>query len=130
MTNDFGPGGAALWQAVTEAHELDETQRVQLVEACRMKDRLDKMDELLRGNIAAWATIEHYEGNTSVLVISSVLDKANATANAMKQLIAAMRLPDAAGKRPQYRGPRGAQAPSTPGGKSSAAGRAASRWGS
>ena len=115
---EFGPGGQRLWDAITAAHEeLDAQQEVQLTEACRMKDRLDKLDELLRGDVGAWATIEDLDGRPSVLVISSALDKANATANVMKQLLAAMRLPDSTGKRPQQRGgARGSYGAQTPGG--------------
>ena len=115
---EFGPGGQRLWDAITAAHEeLDAQQEVQLTEACRMKDRLDKLDELLRGDAGAWATIEDFDGRPSVLVISSALDKANATANVMKQLLAAMRLPDSTGKRPQQRGgARGSYGAQTPGG--------------
>ena len=115
---EFGPGGQRLWDAITAAHEeLDAQQEVQLTEACRMKDRLDKLDELLRGDVGAWATIEDFDGRPSVLVISSALDKANATANVMKQLLAAMRLPDSTGKRPQQRGgARGSYGAQTPGG--------------
>lgn len=114
---EFGPGGQRLWDAITAAHELDAQQVVQLTEACRMKDRLDKLDELLRGDVGAWATIEDFDGHPSVLVISSALDKANTTANVMKQLLAAMRLPDSTGKRPQQRGgARGSYGAQTPGG--------------
>lgn len=115
---EFGPGGQRLWDAITAAHEeLDAQQEVQLTEACRMKDRLDKLDELLRGDVGAWATIEDFDGRPSVLVISSALDKANTTANVMKQLLAAMRLPDSTGKRPQQRGgARGSYGAQTPGG--------------
>ena len=114
---EFGPGGQRLWDAIAAAHELDAQQEVQLTEACRMKDRLDKLDELLRGDVGAWATIEDFDGHPSVLVISSALDKANTTANVMKQLLAAMRLPDSTGKRPQQRGgARGSYGAQTPGG--------------
>ena len=43
--------------------------------------------------------------------------------------MAALRLPDAAGRKPQYRGPRGAQAPTVPGGKVSSLDRARARKG-
>ena len=120
MPDDFNVGGRALWDAVTEAHELDPVQLVQLTEACRAKDRLDRLDELLRGDVALWVSIvgEEGKGNLS-LRVDAALDKANTTANLLKQLVAALRLPDADGKRPQYRGPRGAQAPSVPMGVSS-----------
>ena len=100
-------GGTTLWSAITEAHELDATQVVQLEEACRAKDRCDLLDSMLS------------EGMDSAL-----LKDANATANLMKQLLAALRLPDENGKKPQYRGPRGAQKPTVPGGKVSSLDRA------
>lgn len=121
--HDFNAGGRALWDAITAEHELDAAQEVQLVEACRIKDRCDLLDEMAR------------TGEDMLELVKL----ANASANQMKQLLAALRLPDATGKKPQYRGPRGAQAPSVPGGKvsggakdkasQSAAKRAASRWG-
>ena len=129
-TPSFGPGGAALWLAVTEAHELDAVQLVQLTEACRMKDRLDDFDEVIQGKgvlqlmrfrVSAIDEMAENPGATVIVKFDGVIDKANATANAMKQLLAAMRLPDAAGVRPQKRGAaRGAYGAQTPGGKDSA----------
>lgn len=114
----LGTGGRQLWRDVVRDHELNRVQMVQLHEACRMKDRCDKLDSLLCGDVDAWATIipADAEGEFK-LQISGALGRANETANSMKQLLAAMRLPDeATGKRPQARGPRGAQKPSQPGG--------------
>ena len=96
-------GGRALWDAIADEHDLDAAQLVQLEEACRAKDRLDRLNEVLAEDI---------DGR--------VLAQANNTANLMKQLLAALRLPDPqTGKKPQYRGPRGAQRPSVPSGVSS-----------
>ena len=125
--SDFGPGGRALWSAVTSAHDLDEVQRVQLTEACRMKDRLDEFDQIIQGkgvlNLMRFRmedidAMADEPSATVVVKFDGVIDKANATANAMKQLLAAMRLPDAAtGKRPQQRGgARGSYGAQTPGG--------------
>ncbi|SKF61369.1 Uncharacterised protein [Mycobacteroides abscessus subsp. abscessus] len=128
MPDGLSSGGAALWEALTEAHDLDTVQLVQLTEVCRMKDRLDKLDALLRGDIDAWALLMEREGQPTELVVNSALDKANTTANQMKQLLAAMRLPDDVGKRPQQRGgARGAYAPKVEG--TSAASKARNRWG-
>ena len=124
MPAGLSAGGKALWRAIVEQHpDLDGMQIVQLTEACRMKDRCDKLDGLLRGDIDAWATIVPVDVDAGEyrLQIAGALSKANETANSMKQLLAALRLPDADGKRPQFRGPRGAQKPSTPGGADSAA---------
>lgn len=94
-------------------------QRVQLEEACRAKDRCDKLDRLLQADVDTWAKLVvdiNSDGQVFELRITQALSKANETANLMKQLLAALRLPDATGKRPQYRGPRGAQQPTVPGG--------------
>ena len=108
-------GGRWLWQQVTEAHELDATQLAQLKDACRQKDRCDLLDIMAN------------EADTPALFVEYV-KLANSTANSMKQLLAALRLPDAVtGKRPQYRGPRGALTPSVPGGNVSSIERARSR---
>ena len=101
----LGAGGSALWGAVTEAHELDAVQEVQLVEACRAKDRLDKLDRLLRGDAEEWVRLTHRTRTEDyILMVDDAAKLANATANQMKQLLASLRLPDAAGKQPQRRG--------------------------
>lgn len=122
----LGPAGAALWRAIDADHALDAVQLAQLEEACRAKDRLDGLDRILRGDIDRW-TVDYHDADHErcALRIDSALGKANETANLMKQLLAALRLPDAqTGKKPQYRGPRGAQAPTIPGGKVSSLERA------
>lgn len=123
-------GGAALWEAIDADHELDAMQLVQLEEACRAKDRLDELDRLLRGDVERWTDEVWLEGQQRYeLKIDAALTQANATANLMKQLLAALRLPDEqTGKRPQRRGARGSQKPSVPGGaKVSSMDRARSR---
>lgn len=100
-------GGKALWIAVNEIDEsLDAAQLVQLEEACRAKDRLDKLDALLRGKVDTWARLTHRVQNEDYeLKIDAALSQANATANLMKQLLAALRLPDeSTGRKPQKRG--------------------------
>lgn len=121
-------GGAALWAAISDAHDLDASQFVQLEEACRAKDRLDQLDEVLRGDSDTWMRLVrdiNADGEVYELRMTNALTQANTTANLMKQLLAALRLPDPqSGKKPQYRGPRGAQRPTTPGGKVSSLDRA------
>lgn len=118
-------GGHGLWLDITGDNDLDAVQLVQLTEACRAKDRLDKLDGLLRGDADSWCTLRFDDEGNGTLVINAALDKANTTANLMKQLLAALRLPDvASGKRPQYRGARGVQSPTIPGGKVSSLERA------
>lgn len=121
-------GGLALWGAIEENHELDAPQLVQLEEACRAKDRLDQLDEVLRGDSDTWMRLVadiRADGDVYELRMTQALTQANATANLLKQLLAALRLPDPqTGKKPQFRGPRGAVAPQVPGGKVSSLDRA------
>jgi hypothetical protein len=114
-------GGRSLWESITDDHDLDAAQTVQLEEACRAKDRLDQLDEVLRGDSDTWMRLVRdirADGEVFELRMTQALTQANATANLMKQLLAALRLPDPqSGKKPQYRGARGAVAPQVPGGK-------------
>lgn len=122
-------GGKALWTAIDGDHDLDAAQLVQLEEACRAKDRLDRLDAVLRGDADVWMRLVHRTQTEDYeLKIDAALTQANATANLMKQLIAALRLPDEqTGKKPQRRGPRGAVKPQQPGGKVSSLDRARQR---
>lgn len=120
-------GGRALWASITAVHVLDGAQLVQLTEACRSKDRLDKLDQILRADVDTWATLVldvNSDGQVFELRMTQALTQANTTANVMKQLLAALRLPDEAGKKPQSHGNRGVQKPSVPGGKVSSLDRA------
>lgn len=128
MPAGLAAGGRALWKSISGEHDLDAAQAVQLTEACRAKDRLDKLDALLRGDVESWVKLVHdLRTEDYTLKVDAALVAANTTANLMKQLLAALRLPDAAGKRPQFRGPRGAQAPTVPGGAVSSLDRARAR---
>lgn len=113
-------GGRRLWDAVVTEHDLEVPQLVQLEEACRAKDRADKLDEVLRGDADTWmelVTTAALGESVYELRITNALGKATEQATLMKQMLAALRLPDPqTGKRPQYRGPRGAQAPTVAGG--------------
>lgn len=92
-------GGSALWRAVTAAHDLDPCQRVILLEACRIKDRLDRLAVLVDDRAAPWARVGNYE-----LTVAAPDARTNQTADLLKQLLGALRLPDRYGRRPQRRG--------------------------
>ena len=96
-SDDLGPGGSSLWLRVTDEHDLSATQEAQLLEACRAKDRLDKLDALLRGETETWVRLVHDVRTEDYQIqVDDALKQANATANLLRQLIAALRLPDAA----------------------------------
>ncbi len=136
----LGAGGAKLWRDVARDFDLLPEQLVQLEEACRAKDRLDELDSIIHGKgvlkLMQFRLSESFDEDGPYARVEvkfdNVLTTANATANLLKQLLAALRLPDEEGRRPQRRGARGAQKPTIPGGAattSSAASKARSRWG-
>jgi hypothetical protein len=103
----LGRAGADLWRAIAGEHELDASQKVLLLEACRCKDRLDRLDEILRGDTDTWVSLAETFPDSGIVEVrvTSVLSQSNATSNSMKQLLVSLRLPDAkTGKRPQERG--------------------------
>jgi len=114
----LGARGRRLWKDITDLHDLDPAQTITLEEACRTADRLDKLDDKLTGREDAWAhllpRVDLGDDDTRVieLRIDGALSEARQQQNILKQLLAALRLPDEAGKKPQQRGPRGAYKPS------------------
>lgn len=118
VPNGLRAGGRKLWVSVLDrSPDLSEVQRVQLLEACRNKDRADQLDAVLRGDVDTWARLSlDITGEVYDLRIDAALTKALACAEQMKKLIAALRLPDQDGTVPQRRGPRGSYAPRIPGG--------------
>ena len=106
----LGTRGKRLWKEINEAHDLDPVQTVTLEEACRCADRLDKLEEKLSGREDAWAhlltRVDLGDEDTRVveLRIDGALSEARQQQNVFKQLLASLRLPDAAGVKPQQRG--------------------------
>jgi len=97
-------GGRALWRGVTEAHDLDPVQVVILTEACRAKDRLDRLDSMMREG-RPWLVLTR-DGTTAELQVDTAL--VTTTGDLLKRLLVSLRLPDRYGRRPQRRGtPRG-----------------------
>lgn len=106
--------GKRLWVDINEAHALDAAQLVQLEEACRIVDRLEALDRLLTGDASDWIEVIEAKGSdgTVEVVIDKALAEARQQQNILKQILAALRLPDeATGRRPQRRPQRGAHQP-------------------
>lgn len=107
--------GRAFWDEITEGYTLDAPQMLQLEEVCRTADRLEALDRLLTGDASDWIEVTEKKGSGGEqveVVIDKALSEARQQANILKQLIAALRLPDeATGKRPQARPARGAHQP-------------------
>ena len=102
--------GRRLWKALTE-HGASPAEQEVALEACRTADRLDKLDALLRGETDTWAKLvaDLDSESTYELRVTGALSEARQQQNILKQLVAAVRVPDAEGEKPQKRGtPRGA----------------------
>ena len=97
-------GGLALWSAIANALSLDERDEALLVEASRVRDRLDALDRLIRRRGLALP-----DGRPNPL-----LAEARQQQITLARLVVAMRLPaDLAEpeRRPQRRGVRGVYHP-------------------
>lgn len=89
--------GTALWTTLDGLFDLTGPQGILAHEACRLADRLEKLDLLLSGNIKEWARIKEarFEGDDTVLIINSAASEARQQQLALKQLLAAIGVKDA-----------------------------------
>lgn len=94
--------GTALWLDVLAERDLDAAGRVLLAEACRMADRLEQMDRLLRGDISTWAVISDEYGaggkRRVTVVLDDALGEARQQAATYRQIVATLKLGTAAEK--------------------------------
>jgi hypothetical protein len=88
--------GKALWTDVLAERELDAAGRILLAEACRMADRLEQLDRLLRGDVTTWAVIadDYTQGKTrtTTLVLDDALAEARQQAATLRQLVTTLKL--------------------------------------
>lgn len=85
---------------------------VLIEEACRLADRLDKLDAILGGRDRAWITIEIPDGgSTAEVIVDKVLSEARQQQIALKQLLGELRQSRAANVTPARSG-KSSQAPS------------------
>lgn len=113
--------GRKLWREMTTAVTFNPAELVILEEACRIADRLDTLDDLIRGTREAWLQLRVDDGGTDVqLVVNGPLTEARQQANIMKQLVAALRVPEEQAngtvRRPTKHGARGAYVKTPPAG--------------
>lgn len=98
----LGPGGAQLWDALLHRDpaltDVLNPNRVVAVQACRAKDRCDRASELV---LVQPVIADNGKGQ---IVVNPVWTEARMHARSLAQLLAALRMPDWAGRRPQRRG--------------------------
>lgn len=60
---DLDERGGQLWRDFGGSWEQDPGARLLLHETCRLADRLEKLDRILRGDVDTWVTIELPRGD-------------------------------------------------------------------
>lgn len=90
--DDLGAAGRRLYDALhddTDPYSLT----VLIVEAARIKDRLDKFDELLRGEADSWARLLEVRGDDRVVEvrIDSVMTESRQQAGVLRQILGEIR---------------------------------------
>ena len=97
--------GARLWREMHALTTYNPAEMVMLEEACRIADRLDRLHAALEGG--DYLRLQEATDGSGDIVLrpDSALNEARQQANQLKQLVAALRLPDEkTGERPQHRG--------------------------
>lgn len=83
--------GRALWEGC-QADTLPAPQRVLVLQAARLADRLDRLAEILNGDRDSWVTIaSHEEGDDIKVVVDNALGQARLHAVTFSGLIGQLR---------------------------------------
>lgn len=87
MPTDFAPGGQALYDALYSPDDEQSTVAL-IVEACRAKDRLDKLNRLTSGDEDAWCRVfaGDFEGEL-VLKLDTAVSEQRQLATVFRQLL-------------------------------------------
>lgn len=90
----FASRGRALWKAMhTTGASYTPMQMVLLEEACRIADRLDRLDAVLSGGAYDWLDLIGAKGNPDrqEIIVDKALSEARQQALALKQIVAELR---------------------------------------
>lgn len=86
----LGPRGHELWSQMHDAG-LGPAHRVLLYEACRIADRLDRLDAMLAGR-EDWVRLQSRDGDAAfVVVVDALLAEARQQASALRGLVGELR---------------------------------------
>ncbi|MEU5549216.1 hypothetical protein ABZ738_05555 [Micromonospora sp. NPDC047793] len=89
--------GRRLWED-EGGDTLTGANRVVLEEACRLVDRLDRLDAILNGRDRSWLSLEMGDDGEVQVVVDKVLSESRQQQLALKQLAAELRAAGGAGK--------------------------------
>lgn len=86
----LGARGLRLYKSIATGHKLSEVEVQNLVEACRISDRLEKLNELINGDEDAWFRLKLPRNDDGVIeiLINDPMKEARMHAAALRQLIA------------------------------------------
>lgn len=84
--------GAAMFVQLQGDWKLEAADRVLLEEACRIADRLERLDRVLVGDLDAWLSFDAGDGDKPVVVVvNSVLGEARQQANTLRLMLAQLK---------------------------------------
>ncbi|MGW3808844.1 hypothetical protein [Micromonospora sp. NPDC005113] len=89
--------GRRLWDE-EGGDELAGARRVVLEEACRLVDRLDRLDAIVNGRDRAWLTLELDDAGEITVVVDKLLSESRQQQLALKQLAGELRAGGATAK--------------------------------
>lgn len=85
----FRARGQRLWDAHREQVE-GERGLVMLEEACRIADRLDQLDRILKGEVEAWCYIAEARDGDLEVRVDGALVEARQQANVLRQILSSL----------------------------------------
>lgn len=100
VTQGLGVRGRWLWRQMHDGEKPRPEHEVLIAEACRLADRLDRLDGLLRGADETWARLQlpEREDGEVRLVVNAALAEARQQALALKAIAAELRAARAGAK--------------------------------
>jgi hypothetical protein len=92
----LGERGGALWDATHASRPFNAAELVLLEELCRMADRLERLDEVLRGDAGVWMRLTHRVNTEDYeLVVDDAASEARQLAATFQAGIKSLNLPAA-----------------------------------
>jgi hypothetical protein len=90
---DLAEGGRALWAELAPGGQAGPGELSVITEACRIRDRLDKLNRLLTGDANDWLELQEVKGHEGIaeIIIDKSLSEARQQALALKGLLAELR---------------------------------------
>ena len=87
---ELGSRGRQLWQDLDGEH-AGPSERLLIEEACRLADRLDRLDAILRGDEHEWMRVRVGDGDEVTVVVDRALSEARQQQVALARLLGELR---------------------------------------